>query len=287
MKHLLWFSAAAVSVSLVSPIARADQVTINPSADTTLIEFGSGFWANGKGEFFFCGKTNEGYRRRALILFDVASAVPAGSTITAVSLQVRCSKTTAGTHTSTLHRMLESWSEGVTNAGGSEGGGAPAVIGDTTWHHRTYNTVFWGTPGGVFTGASSGSAAIGGANVVYTFSSTPGMVADVQFWLDNPGQNFGWMLRGNEGPDHTAKRFDSRDNPVVNDRPKLTITYTPPPPPSCDGDADGDGDTDSTDLNIVLTAFGCSGGGCAGDLDGDSDTDSTDLNIVLTDFGCD
>jgi len=56
-------------------------------------------------------------------------------------------------------------------------------------------------------------------------------------------------------------------------------------PPACAGDIDGDGDTDSTDLNIVLTDFGCETG-CAGDADGDGDTDSTDLNIVLTDFGC-
>jgi len=57
--------------------------------------------------------------------------------------------------------------------------------------------------------------------------------------------------------------------------------------PSCTGDLDGDGDTDSTDLNLVLTSFGCSGGGCAGDADGDGDTDSVDLNVVLTDMGCD
>jgi len=71
-------------------------------------------------------------------------------------------------------------------------------------------------------------------------------------------------------------------------------------PPACPGDADGDGDSDSTDLNIILTAFGCTpvppaasgeagngdGDGCPGDLDADGDTDSTDLNILLTDFGC-
>jgi len=58
------------------------------------------------------------------------------------------------------------------------------------------------------------------------------------------------------------------------------------PPPACTGDIDGDGDTDSTDLNQLLTSFGCIGGGCVGDLDEDGDTDSTDLNILLTDFGC-
>lgn len=56
-------------------------------------------------------------------------------------------------------------------------------------------------------------------------------------------------------------------------------------PPACTGDIDGDQDVDSTDLNILLTDFGCPGPGCAGDADGDGDTDSTDLNIVLSVFG--
>jgi len=61
----------------------------------------------------------------------------------------------------------------------------------------------------------------------------------------------------------------------------------PPPPPPCPADLDGSGTIDSTDLNILLTDFGCVGAGCVGDVDGDNDTDSTDLNIVLTVFGTD
>jgi len=60
------------------------------------------------------------------------------------------------------------------------------------------------------------------------------------------------------------------------------------PPPACPGDANGDSVIDSTDLNIILTDFGCAippRVSCPGDLDADDDTDSTDLNIVLTAFG--
>lgn len=55
----------------------------------------------------------------------------------------------------------------------------------------------------------------------------------------------------------------------------------------CLGDLNGDRVVNSTDLNIVLTDFGCTAGpgNCPGDADGDGDTDSTDLNIVLTAFG--
>jgi hypothetical protein len=58
------------------------------------------------------------------------------------------------------------------------------------------------------------------------------------------------------------------------------------PPADCPGDADGDYDVDSTDLNIILAAFGTTGEpGMPGDLDLDGDCDSTDLNIVLANFG--
>jgi len=56
--------------------------------------------------------------------------------------------------------------------------------------------------------------------------------------------------------------------------------------PVCPGDIDGDMDVDSTDLNVVLTDFGCTPPApCPGDADQDQDTDSTDLNIVLSTFG--
>jgi len=57
------------------------------------------------------------------------------------------------------------------------------------------------------------------------------------------------------------------------------------PPEPCPGDLDGNGSIDSTDLNLVLSTFGCTGGSCAGDADGDGDTDSVDLNIILSVFG--
>ena len=55
------------------------------------------------------------------------------------------------------------------------------------------------------------------------------------------------------------------------------------PVDECQSDLSGDGTTDSTDLNMVLAAFGTSG--AAGDADGDGAVDSTDLNIVLAAFG--
>ena len=54
------------------------------------------------------------------------------------------------------------------------------------------------------------------------------MVRNVARWLEFPGGSFGWLLKGNEGPNATAKRFDTRENATPANRPMLTITYMPP-----------------------------------------------------------
>ncbi len=60
--------------------------------------------------------------------------------------------------------------------------------------------------------------------------STPGLVSDVQGWLGDPATAFGWILIGDEDNIPTAKRFDTRENPVVSYRPQLTIDFTPSGP---------------------------------------------------------
>ena len=54
---------------------------------------------------------------------------------------------------------------------------------------------------------------------------------------------------------------------------------------ACRADLSGDGRVDLADLGILLTDFGCNGGGCAGDIDGDGDTDLADLGLLLSAFG--
>jgi len=52
-------------------------------------------------------------------------------------------------------------------------------------------------------------------------------------------------------------------------------------PPACPGDFNGDGSVDSTDLAVLLAAWGAEGG----DLNGDGTTDSTDLAVLLAAWG--
>jgi hypothetical protein len=60
-------------------------------------------------------------------------------------------------------------------------------------------------------------------------SSTAGMVADVQQWLDQPASNFGWVIIGNESGSATSKRFDSREI-LDGNTPGLVVRFTPAPP---------------------------------------------------------
>ncbi len=203
-----------------------NEVVLDAAQDATLYE-GDGSVANGSGSYFFTGATesqNGAAERRALVAFDIESAVPPGSTITEVALELNMSRTISGNQTVSLHRILESWGEGPSDPSGQEGGGAAAEDGDTTWVHRTYPSNMWSTVGGAYVASTSGSALIGGTGP-YTFDSTSAMVADVQEWLDDPSNNHGWALVIASPPTGSAKRFDSRENVNPDNRPRLKINY--------------------------------------------------------------
>ena len=175
----------------------------------------------------FTGRTGGGSTVRALVAFDVAGIVPAGATITAVLLSLNMSRVSApSARTVGLHRVLADWGEGVADAPGGEGGGAPASAGDATWLHTFFPGSFWSSPGGDFEGALSASIEVKGLGA-YQWGSTAQMVADVQMWLDNPSSNHGWMLM-EEDNTADAQRFDTRENASEADRPRLTVTFVRP-----------------------------------------------------------
>ncbi|MEM7394330.1 MAG: PEP-CTERM sorting domain-containing protein, partial [Verrucomicrobiota bacterium] len=106
-----------------------------------------------------------------------------------------------------------------------------AAAGESTWNDAMQGTMAWNTPGGQanldFVGAASASAAITG-NGMYEWSS-PGLVLDLQFLVDNPANNFGWFLISDmEGTPRTARLFGSRTHPTLV--PSLSIDFTPAVP---------------------------------------------------------
>lgn len=228
-KRLSQMAAGVAIMALMLTAAHAVTVNLNPTKDATLPESATGVRAMGDGGGIFAGRVsvNEpvGMRlRRAILQFDVSS-IPSGATIDSASLSLFCSASISAGVSFDLHKVTASWTEGPTLGTGS-GGGIPgtAVAGDVTWTFRTYNTTSWTTPGGDFAVSSSATQSVGAAGSNYVWSSAQ-MAADVQDWLDNPGNNNGWILIGGEGTDGTAKKFD--DKTTLNP-PVLTINYSGP-----------------------------------------------------------
>lgn len=215
----------------------ADQVTLFPVADATLFELQPSNSLGGL-TWISAGTTQNGNTNRALLKFDVAAAVPAGATITDIGVKVWVTRSPVDGNADSLfslRRVLRPWNEGsnVSADPNYPGLGAPAQPGDATWTHASWGTNAWTVPGGSegvdFAGGFSASTYIAGVSGDPYFFESGGMVADVQLWLDQPAQNFGWLLKTEEEDvNFTARRFGSRELEDPFESPQLIITYLPP-----------------------------------------------------------
>lgn len=242
--------ATACSIIFFSA-ANASTIVLAPVADNSIYQGPDSAATNGGGDHIYSGVNRGGEIRRALLRFDL-SAIPAGSTINAVSLRLVCTRQIVGEPAMTLHRLVNSWGEGVADAEEPGGQGTTAAPGDATWLFRFFGSDAWAAPGGDFIAAASAGQTVSGLGP-YDWSSA-GLAADVQAWLDSAAPNHGWILLGDESSSFNAKRFGSRENPLISDRPTLTIDFTPPP--SCPGDADGNGVVTFADVSFILANWG-------------------------------
>src|SRR5262245_53480410 len=228
IKSKTLLAAILASLGCAGVKSRSAAIIVNnPSKDNTLYDYdpAEGDHSNGAGFHFFAGENGMGERRRGVLAFDIAGHIPAGSTILAVTLSMNMSRTALDTaRTVELHKLLADWGEGTSHAPGEEGDGAPATPNDATWRHRFFDTIFWTNQGGDFSATVSASQSVGPIGQ-YAWTSAQ-IVADVQSWLDTPGNNFGWLVLGDESTIATAKRFDSRESASP---PMLTIQYIPGP----------------------------------------------------------
>ncbi|HJP95413.1 MAG TPA: DNRLRE domain-containing protein [Pyrinomonadaceae bacterium] len=210
-------------------VANEQTKQLQPSKDATLIESSKGVLGNSEGQSIFVGRTGqpEGSERRGLIAFDFAGAIPPRSRILSVTLTMTVQISAGGDQPSTigLYRVSRFWKEGTSV--GQGGRGADAQAGDATWIHSVYPTTRWSTPGGDYLKAVSAKTEVRGAGV-YTWNSTPKLVADVQSWVNSPKKNFGWILIGDESKGATARVFYSRESTEETTRPQLTVTFRPP-----------------------------------------------------------
>ncbi|MEE8146234.1 MAG: multicopper oxidase domain-containing protein, partial [Longimicrobiales bacterium] len=214
---------------LLPVVASADTVVVEPVKDNTLYDEPSGALSNGAGDSFFAGFTGEPRVVRGLVEFDVAAAVPPGSTISSVTLTLYMARASVEnpltTNTVSMHRALTEWGEGTSHAPQGEGQGADSTTGDATWLHTFYPSSFWAAPGGDYVTTASASFNVFVAPADYSWTS-PQLAVDVQLFLDDPAQNHGWILIGTETAN--ARRFDSRTSVDPSKHPRLTIDFTNP-----------------------------------------------------------
>lgn len=226
---MLRTSSFALLLLAALPLS-ADVVTLVSGRDGSLYSDPSGAVANGSGPILVVGRTggtSTAPVRRALLRFDVAAAVPAGSIVHSAQLTLAFTSGNAGARTVELHRVEQNWGESTSST--TSGQGAPAAVDDATWLHTFFPAATWTNAGGDFD-ASVSSQLIVDALGNYTWPSTAQAVLDVQGWLDQPASNFGWLLKLDvETVANTTKVFGSREAAADLERPKLLIDFTPPP----------------------------------------------------------
>ncbi len=225
MKKLYALLIAGLMVTALSQAQTT--ITVSATQDNTIYGETTNN-SNGAGQHFTAGVTQGGSIRRGLLRFDLA-AVPAGATITDVSLRLVVDRTVTGTQNMFLQRLLQAWGEGASEALGTASGiGITAAVNDATWACSFANgsggcNTAWSTAGGSFTATPSATTAVTGVGA-YTWTGSQA-ISDVQQWVNNSSSNFGWVIRPDEAASGSAKRFVSRTNVTVADRPALTITY--------------------------------------------------------------
>jgi hypothetical protein len=221
------------------PTPETGEVTLAPARDNTLYETAAGDASNGAGNQMFVGLTgpNAGQvRRRGVLAFEVAAAVPAGATIDGVTLRLHLSNSSTGGPSSVaVHRLLAAWGEGSSDAAEPGGSGTAPAAGDATWRHRFFDPDFWSTPGGDYDAAASALIVVGDfvppdhPSNSYEWTGV-GLVDDVQSMLDDPAANHGWILVGDESTSNSAKRFHTKEHTAAANRPRLVVRYTLPAP---------------------------------------------------------
>ncbi len=189
--------------------------------------------ANGSGQYLFAGRTNQGFARRSLLRFDL-SALPIDALLQSVSVGMNVAQGNGGIRPMSLHRATQQWTTGASDPAGTESVGVAAMIGDCSWAWASSNGALGGTPwndeGGSFQSVASATSSTTVMGMQSWTSET--LRADVESWLANPNENFGWFLLGDETVAGTSRRLDSAHAVVGGFLPSLQLEYTLAPAPS-------------------------------------------------------
>lgn len=230
--HTIRSSVAIVGFAALIPVsgASADIATLGERQHGTLYENPGGELANGLGQYFFAGNTNQSRARRGLLAFDLAPLQNLDVQINSVTLRLYCSQENSGLQDISVHRVTSDWGVGSSDAPGNEGGGTAATPGSATWNYAFFEDVTWNNAGGDFISTASAITTVNETGW-YEWSGN-GLVDDLQAWLSGSAGAFGWEILGNETTNGTTKRFDSGLGPDGDRYPELVVDYTVVPAPA-------------------------------------------------------
>lgn len=182
---------ALAAVCLSTP-AFAALVTVNPEADTRLLNSGYANSNFGGGTYLFAGNLS-GFIDRALIRFDLSAY--AGQTVVGngtLTLKVRLvdGPTGAGAAQTLSVSLLDAANEGWTEGTGNDGGVVQS--GTAVWNFKSYNGTAW--PGGGTglggPGAGYGAVALDSVSALFAGGNTITFTipqATIQSWITAPG----------------------------------------------------------------------------------------------------
>lgn len=222
-KRMKRLSSIALAACLFTTgvFAQTQEVELRATKDNTI--YSEENLSNGAGQYLFAGVTNQSYKRRALVKFEISGVVPDGVAIDSAFLILTPSLVkTAGT-TVSVHSLTLNWGEGDSDAEGEEGKGADASANDATWTKAIVNGDSWIKPGGDYNREASASTVVNlGEKAVFGSAE---LTANVNTWHQNAADNYGWIVIGDETTNATAIRFISKENDEVISRPRLKMYY--------------------------------------------------------------
>ena len=283
----------AATLTVSSPMGSLGATAVlDPVADASIFQNNVDNGSGG-GNGLFVGANTSGFTRRALIAFDIAGEIPQGSIIENVTLIATLGDVPINNALPSvmvgLHRATKSWGEGTTQQQvppndviSMMGQGMTATAGDVTWSSRFHGSTPatpWTTPGGDFELSPSASASVGTTIGAVVAWSSQSMVSDVQGWLDDPTDNFGWLCKsGSEATASSLRVFFTSDAATAANWPQLEVSFRVP------GDFNGDDLVDGEDLGEWEAQFGSAGDPSA-DADRDEDVDGADFLVWQRQLG--
>ena len=198
----------------------AQTVTLSAVEDTTI--YSNVVDNNGGGHAFnIAGTANNGNERRSLLRFDLSGIAP-GSIVNSASLDLDITQVGNTGGTFQLFRLDTDWAEGR----GVGNQGAAALAGEATWNSAEFGSVDW-TPGGSFFPQLLSDVSITSTGVS-SFSSSDNFIDAIQSIVDDPTQNFGFLISSSSGAG-SAIRIGSREG---GSAASLSVDFTAIPEPT-------------------------------------------------------